>query len=548
VNMYFNGARPGGPNQLMEDTETPGNNVVDSRFSNDNEGNLYKLQPWFEVDDGSSRSLGFANQRWCTLTKFTTVSNGVTIHKLAAYRHNYLSRAVKGSANDYRDVFDLVDAANTPQGPGFVANMEALVDMEQWMRTFAVHHSAGDWDHFGSQNSQNMYGYKPTKGRWQLMIWDMNIVLGNSGSWAAGQNLFVSSGGGPNMDKIYANPVFRRMYLRALKELCNGAFLPANLEPLVDGKFNAYAASGVFPTSPASIKSYVASARSSILAAVATEDAAALRLTSTNSVTTTNNLITITGEAPVDAKYFLVNGVAYPITWTNVKSFSIQVLVKDPLTQLTLVAVDPYGNPINSIRTNITVNYSGTIPPPEEALVINEIMYNPATPEASYVEIFNQSAAAYDLNGWRLNGVDHTFGAGDIIAGGEYIVLVKNRAAYAAAYPGAPAAIGQFEGGLDDGGETLSLERPEVIVTAVGNNLTTNIVFVAVDKVKYDDDAPWARGWIWSVATTDRRDAGQQPRQQLDGSRRLALRDLHRDHSGRRDPRHELPHLPQQHG
>ena len=91
VNMYFNGVRPGGANQLMEDTETPGNSVVESRFSDDPDGNLYKLQPWFEVDDGSTRSLGFANQRWCTLTKLTTVSNSTTIHKLGAYRHNFLA-------------------------------------------------------------------------------------------------------------------------------------------------------------------------------------------------------------------------------------------------------------------------------------------------------------------------------------------------------------------------------------------------------------------------------------------------------------------------
>jgi hypothetical protein len=43
VNMYFNGNRPGGANQLMEDTETPGNDVVESRFPDDAEGNLYKL-------------------------------------------------------------------------------------------------------------------------------------------------------------------------------------------------------------------------------------------------------------------------------------------------------------------------------------------------------------------------------------------------------------------------------------------------------------------------------------------------------------------------
>ncbi len=492
INMYFNGIRPGGANQLMEDTETPGNSVVDSRFSDDNEGNLYKLQPWFEVDDGSARSLGFANQRWCTLTKFTTPSNGVPVHKLAAYRNNFLSRAVKGSANEYGDVFSLIDAAETPQGPSHTANMEAIADMEQWMRTFAVHHSVGDWDHFGSQNSQNMYGYKPVNGRWQLLIWDMNIVLGNSGSWAAGQNLFVSSGGGGNMTKLYDNPVFRRMYLRALKELCNGAFLPDTINPLLDGKYAAYLASGVAPANPSVIKSYVNTARSSILAAVATEDVATLRLTSASTIVTSNNLITITGEAPVDAKTILINGVAYPITWTNTKAFVVQIIVKDPLTQLVLQGEDFFGRPIPAITTNISVTYTGVVPPPEEALAFNEIMYNPQVPEASYVEIYNRSGAAFDLTGWRVNGLNFTFEPGHLIANNGYIVLAKNRAAYAAAYAGAPAPIGVFEGGLDDGGETLTLQRPTTVYTTNGATIASNLVFVTVDKVKYDDDAPWA--------------------------------------------------------
>lgn len=491
VNFYFNGVRPGGANQLMEDTETPGNSVVDSRFSNDADGNLYKLQPWFEVDDGTARSLGFSNNRWCTLSKFTTVSNGVTIHKLAAYRHNYLSRAVKGSANDYSDVFALVDAADTPAGPAHTANMEGLVEMEQWMRTFAVHHSVGDWDHFGSQNSQNMYGYKPENGKWQLLIWDMNIVLGNSGSWAAGDNLFVSSGGGANMTKLYNEPKFRRMYLRALKELANGAFLPENLNPVLDSKFAAYQASGVNATAPAGIKSYVSTARTRILTAVAAEEAASFRITVANEINTTNNLVTITGEAPVQARTIRVNGIEYPIRWSNVKTFVIQVVVSDPTSVLTIQPEDIDGLPIAGMSTNITVNYSGPIAAPESALVINEVMYNPEVPDASFIEIYNQSLFAFDLSGWRVNGLDFTFASGDVITNGQYLVLTKNRAAYTVAYPGAAAPVGQFDGNLDKGGETITLQRPVEVFTTNGAVVTTNITYATVDKIKYDDDLPW---------------------------------------------------------
>ncbi len=483
VNMYFNGNRPGGANQLMEDTETPGNDVVESRFPDDPDGNLFKLQPWFEVDDGTTHTagLGFANNSWCSLTRYTTVSNGVSIHKLARYRHNFLARAVKGSVNDYADVFSLIDAADVPAGAGHVANMEAVCDMEQWMRTFAVHHSVGDWDHFGSRNSQNMYGYKAASGRWKLMIWDMNIVIGN-GSSAQGANLFEVTGGGANMTKIYDAPPFRRMYFRALKELCNVAFVPANMDPVLDSKYAAYLASGVSPTSPANIKSWIATARSSILSTVAGEDATTFAITGTTNITTANNLITLTGNAPVEIKTIKVNGIEYPVTWTSVRGFTLRVPVSDASSQLVLRGYDVNGNLMPAFSLTVTVNYTGLVSQPQGSVVINEIMFNPLVPEASFIEIFNKSAGfTFDLSNWRVNGVDFTFPVGSIITNRQHLVLAKNRAAFATAYGTSVTPAGEFGGGLDDGGETLTLIKPGA----------TEAQDLIVDRVKYDDDPPW---------------------------------------------------------
>lgn len=493
VNMYFNGNRPGGANQLMEDTETPGSDVVSSRFPDDPDGNLYKLQPWFEVDDGTTHAsaLGFANVEWCSLSKYTTVSNGVTVHKLARYRHKFLARAVKGSANEYNDVYALIDAADTPAGSAHTANMLAVAEMEQWMRTFAVHHSVGDWDHFGSQNSQNMYGYRPTEGKWQLMIWDMNILIGNSGSWGQGQNLFVTSGGGANMAKIYDNPTFRRMYLRALKELCNGAFVPANMYPMLDAKYAAYVSSGVNAASPQAIKDWIAAARTSILSTVTAEEAAAFKVTGTNIITTGNNLIVISGEAPMEARTILINGVEWPVTWSSTKVWTIRFPVTAAVNQLQVQAIDVAGNAIAGFSTNLTVNFTGTVASAESSLAINEIMYNPLTPEASFVEIYNNSDFSFDLSGWRMNGLDYTFPAGAIITNRHYLVLTKNRAAFNAAYGASAVAYDQFDGGLDDGGETLSLERPIIVRETNGVTVTTTTIYSWVDRVKYDDDLPW---------------------------------------------------------
>ncbi|PYI84280.1 MAG: hypothetical protein DME26_13545, partial [Verrucomicrobia bacterium] len=219
VIMYVNGNRRG---QVMEDSQTPGSDVVEQYFPDDADGDLYKLQPWFEFDDGSTGSTGFDNKSWCTLNNY--VSAGVK--KLARYRWNFLKRATQRTANDYSNVFQLTDTANALIGGDYTTNMDAIVDTEEWMRIFAVEHATGNWDSVGYQNSQNMYGYKPQRGKWTLFIWDYNIVLGNSGSHGPdGNNLFNISLNGQDqgaMSRFYSNPKFRRAYLRTFKELADG--------------------------------------------------------------------------------------------------------------------------------------------------------------------------------------------------------------------------------------------------------------------------------------------------------------------------------------
>ena len=119
-----------------------------------------------------------------------TTTGGVK--KTARYRYNFEIRRTPDSASDFTNVFSLVDAANNSGSPSYVANLENIADMENWMRVFAANHAAGNWDSFGAQNAQNLYGYIGTLGtKYSLLMWDFNIVIGNSGSWGPGQNLFA---------------------------------------------------------------------------------------------------------------------------------------------------------------------------------------------------------------------------------------------------------------------------------------------------------------------------------------------------------------------
>ena len=133
-----------------------------------------------------------------------------------------------------------------------VANMENLADMENWMRVFAANHAAGNWDSYGAQNGQNLYGYIGALGtKYSLLMFDFNIVLGQGAfSWGPGENLFAVNGQDPNTATSITNPTFRRMYWRALQELVNGPLNVANSGPLLDAKYNAFVANGLNVKAP----------------------------------------------------------------------------------------------------------------------------------------------------------------------------------------------------------------------------------------------------------------------------------------------------------
>src|SRR4029434_8977 len=106
----------------------------------------------------------------------------------------------------------------------------------------------------------------------------------------------------------------------------------------------------------------------------------------------------------------------------------------------------------------ISVVYNGPVSRPEDHVVINEIMYRPATPGAAFIEILNSSPTfAFDLSGWRVNGLDFTFPPGTIMTNRQMLVLAQNRAACAQVYGPSNTVFAEFEGTLDLDGETLSL-------------------------------------------------------------------------------------------
>lgn len=471
IHLYINGNRRGA---IYEDTQQPGSDVIEQFYPNDDEGTLHKIEDWFEFGDTGDNRLGNVD---ATLQNFITVGG---VKKTARYRWCWRPRAVQETANNFTNLFALVDAVNNPS-PAYTAHVENLVDMERWMRALAYERISGNWDSYGYSRGKNMYAYKPRNSGWALMPWDIDFVF-NYGGNAVTSSLF--GGNEPLVNRMKEHPPFRRVFWRALEDAVNGPMVLANIEPMLTAKYNALIANGVSAQTITAMTDWISQRRDYILSQLATV-AANFTVTGSTNFSTNRNLITISGTAPVGVKTITVNGVAYQPVWSTVNNWTIRVALDAGVNNLVIQGLNSAGNPVSGGTVTLNITYTGVNELPQDKLVINEIMYNPMVPDGAYVELHNTSLAnAFDLSRWRISGIDCDIPDGTIIEPGAFLAFVKDRDVFAASYGTSLPIAGTFDGNLDNGGETIRLLKPPL-------GGASSVEPQIIDQVTYDDDAPW---------------------------------------------------------
>ena len=497
--------RPG--NYIFEDSQQPNQDMIDQWFPDDNKGELWKIEDWFEFNDNA---FDFASNNDADLLRRTINVGGKEVLYPAPYRFMFRKRALSPgeSANDYTNIFAMVDAvspnanygisgaSNTTRMPDF-DRFASIIDYEQWMRIFAVQRAVGNWDSYGYARGKNDYTYigRNNGARFAQLTWDIDFTMGVGGRSATG-GLFdeVSDG---RVAGMYATPASLRAYWRGLWDVAMGPFDTNFLSPVLFAKQAALLANNVnvdVSVVPNTILTFAAARRTFLLGQMNnitnSFNVAGLLTFSTNA-----SLINIGGYAPIQGRDIYINGALYPVTWTSVTSWVARVVLGPGVNTL---VVD---NRMNTGATNgtrtLSINYTGPSADPVGSVVLNEIHYNPTIPDASFVEIVNVASNAFDVSGWEVNGLNYTFPVGSVLTNGQNIVLVKNRIAYGAAYPtGAVFAV--FEGNLDPDGETISLIKP-------GTNEASNVF---IDRVRYENRLPWptsANGVGFSLQLMDAR-------------------------------------------
>jgi hypothetical protein len=495
VFLFVNGLRR---ETVFHDAQQPNGDFVDEWYSDDAAGDLHKIALGFEFGDqayGASEP-GYAVVG-ANLARYTTTGGAF---KQARYRQTWPRRASSPlELNDYTNIFTLVNTVLTTaalNSDPYTITLTNAVDVEEWFKVHVTQHLYNNTDSFSYGGGQNAFAYKPQFGTWKLLLWDVDFAFGGSASDA---NLFGIGGAdhGPRND----HAPFRRIYWQALIQAANTFMTAARANAILDARYNGMVASGAAVSSPQGIKDFIATKRGVVLSQIAANQSAfAITSNSGADFTTSQNFVTLSGTAPLDVRTIEVNGVAYAITWTTVNAWTLRVALPAGTNALSVVGYDPFGNAVSNSTDTIRVTVTAPPAQPEDFIVINEIMFNPPVPDAEYVELFNTSTNyAFDLSGWQFNGLSYTFPDGIILQPRAYLVLAKDRFAFAAAYGTSVVPYDVFSGNLQAGGETLTLIKP-------GYGITNDVV---IDRVRYDGALPWPYGLPGITASAQLIDAKQ---------------------------------------
>ncbi|MGK0187831.1 MAG: hypothetical protein ACI9R3_003622 [Verrucomicrobiales bacterium] len=489
VNLFVNGigqrSRSGwgtGSNAIYTDIQQPNSDMVKEWFPDAADGHLVKGAFWFEFDDKGARQGGVTSP---TLEIFNGADGE---KKLTRYRWNWRLRGVRGSANDYSEIFNRVDALNT-RGDDFMPAAEATVDVDQWMRTFVVNDLAANWDSFGNPGGKNTFHYKPPDQPWQLMNWDYDVGLGVFNDPVDSPLFNVSD---PVVRKFYTTQPFLRSYWHAMREAVDGFFQRSEVAPVLNAKWAALQAARVPLTSPnvasgqagLSIPGWIDRRRQFLLEELAkVERPFAITTNDGAGFSTENFRIELQGTAPMSVHQIHLNGEPVSVEWQSVNTWVMDIALGAGAHTLIIDGRDRSGTPITEASESITVTVTGGgEDSPLGNVVINELMYYPEAPGGEFLELHNRSTTtAFDLGGWQINGLGFTFAPGTVLPADEFVVIAGNAGAFGRTYGWSVPLAGEYSGSLDNGGETLTLLQPD---TAGGNE-------IIIDQLRYDDDAPW---------------------------------------------------------
>jgi hypothetical protein len=159
--------------------------------------------------------------------------------EISAYRQEVYEAANNKSAPDYSRLPEFLKILNTPSDPDFQCKLDAVFDVDDFLKRLAVEILTGHWDN-PVYNKNNAYLYfNPSKGKWELLSYDVDNTYGIDWFGIDWSMRYLYSWAHPtDLRPIYKNilsvPVWRTRFGYYIKKYVEEIFNPAVLFPHID--------------------------------------------------------------------------------------------------------------------------------------------------------------------------------------------------------------------------------------------------------------------------------------------------------------------------
>lgn len=406
------------------------------------------------------------------------------------YRWGWQIRS-KRRADDYAGLVRFNRAFGLT-GAAFEAEIEQVIDVDQFMRTWAIMSLYGNDDQYGRLYEHNWRLYqRPTDGKFIAFPWDLDraFLLSSNASLIPTTN---TSGQAQAIQRLFAVPKWKRIFdshvLDIVATTANSSYLDAWATHL----------GAAVGTSLTGYSGYAQSRGNFALTQMAASVPFEITSNGGADFSTPDSSITLTGRAWVDVYSIYRNGVAepLPVTWTAADTWSVSLPIAPGANVITLVGKDQRF--VDHGTDSITITGTGGVVPASAAnLVVSELHYHPADPVAAeisagfsaaddfeFIELQNIHAAhMVDLTGVRFDsGITYSFAPGTQIAPGARLVLPRRTAAFALRSPGVPTAP-QYYLSTDPAGNQFSNGGERTTLLAADGQI--------IKSFTYDDTGFW---------------------------------------------------------
>ena len=446
-------------------------------------GTLFNLELHYAPNGttGGPEDLKIGNPYNLTNGRYDLVDRG---SDKEPYRWGFQIRSSR-DRDDYSQIVALNQAVATLSGSELKTALDDLIDVNQWMRTFAMMSLNGTDDIFSRIWEHNFRFYvRPTDNKIIVLQWDLDRTFRLSAN-ASDPVIPTTNGAGTPVAvaKLFEIPEYKRLF-------------DGHLDDLIKTTLNSNYTSSIFPGLLSVVgygtnrTSYITNRANFVLAYLPSPVSFEITTNSGADFSESDSAVDLTGSGSYDVFSINVNGIPTPVTWTGADTWQISVPLAVGANALTITGINHHGVEVGSDTITVT-NTSAVDLANASNTIISELHYHPADPSIAevnaghndeedfeFVELMNTSSGYVDYTNVNFtNGLTFSIPAGTVLAPGGRLIIVHDLAAFTYRNGAVSTTIlGDYTGTLSNSGERIRLAAA---------NATTIVDFT------YSDDHPW---------------------------------------------------------